>query len=267
MEMGASQPTRAGSARAPAGAADLERRLIASEAELAAARSELEAFTYRVSHDLRSPLRAISGFAAILAEDYAADLHPPAQHYLELVQRSSREVGGMLDGLLAISRAGRAPLACREVHPAEVARTALAELGEAARGRAIEITIGELPPCAADPALLEQVFSSLLSNGLKFTRRCDTARIEVGYGNGRAPQGCGSHGAYFVRDNGVGFDPLHAGALFEVFARLHRVEEFEGTGVGLAIAQRIVSRHGGEIWAEGRPDQGATFYFTIGADA
>lgn len=238
-------------------------------AALEAANKELEAFSYSVSHDLRAPLRAMDGFSRILLEEYASQLSPEAQRYLRLVRDSARQMGLLIDDLLAFSRLSRQPLNKQPVAPAKLVRQALEELRAEQEGRRIEIIIGDpsagsgqaLPICQADPILLKQVFVNLLSNALKFTRRREVARIEVGY-LPRPGEG-GEGGAYFVKDNGVGFDMRYADKLFGVFQRLHRAEEYEGTGVGLAIVQRIIHRHGGRVWAEAEVDGGATFYFTI----
>lgn len=227
-----------------------------AEEALEAANKELGAFSYSVSHDLRAPLRAMDGFARILVEDYGPHLDPQAQRYLHLVRDNARQMGQLVDDLLGFSRLGRQPLKKQPVAPGELVRQALAELREEQEERGIELKIGELPPCQADPALLRQVFVNLLSNALKYTRDREKAVIEVGW----------REGAYFVRDNGTGFDMRYAHKLFGVFQRLHRAEEYEGTGVGLAIVQRIVHRHNGRVWAEAELDKGATFYFTIGGE-
>lgn len=230
----------------------------ASARRLEAANKELEAFSYSVSHDLRAPLRAVDGFTRILAEDVLTDVSPQAREYLDKVRASARQMGLLIDDLLAFSRLSRQPVHRRTVAPASVVDAALDTLHHEQDGRRVEIAVGELPSCEADPALLKQIYVNLLANALKFTRKVSSARIEVGaqFDQGRT--------VYFVRDNGVGFEMAYASKLFGVFQRLHRAEEYEGTGVGLAIVQRIVHRHGGRAWAEGRPGEGATFYFTMG---
>ena len=244
---------------------DLERRA----AELEAANKELEAFSYTVSHDLRAPLRAIDGFSRILLEKYGTQLPADAQRYQRLVRDNAQQMGRLIDDLLTFSRLSRQPLRKQQVAPADLVQKVLADLRGEQGGRRIEINIRELPACEADPALLTQVFVNLLSNALKFTRRREVARIEVGYFSHLSlPFAAGgrrgaSEDAYYVRDNGVGFDMQYVDKLFGVFQRLHRAEEYEGTGVGLAIVQRIIHRHGGRVWAESEPDNGATFYFTI----
>ncbi len=228
-------------------------------AQIEAANRELEAFAYSVSHDLRSPLRAIDGFSRILLEEHAPRLGEEGQRYLRTVRENTRRMGHLIDDLLAFSRLGRQPLQKRPVATAELVRTVLAELRDEHAGRQVEIVLGELPPCNADPALLKQVFANLLSNAFKFTRGRRDARVEVGSITA-ADTGCP---AYFVRDNGAGFDIQYAAKLFGVFQRLHRAEEYEGTGVGLAIVQRVVHRHGGRVWAEAAVNAGATFFFTL----
>lgn len=237
--------------------ASLERRVSERTAQLRAANEELETFTYSVSHDLRAPLRAMNGFSSILMEEYADALPSEAQHYLNRVQENARQMGQLISDLLALSRLGRKALRVQRVQPNDLVEQALAELQPYREGRAVEISVARLPSCRADPHLLKQVFVNLLSNALKFTQGRAPAHIEVG-----SEQQDGAP-AYFVRDNGVGFDMRYADKLFGVFQRLHRSEEYEGTGVGLAIVQRILRRHGGRIWAEAAVDEGATFYFTL----
>jgi PAS domain S-box-containing protein len=236
---------------------ELEQRVVERTAQLEAANKELEAFSYSVSHDLRAPLRAMAGFSRILLEDYASQVPIEAQGYLRRVYDNAQKMGRLIDDLLAFSRLGRQALQNQPVNPADLARLALAELQEEQAGRRVEVSIGELPACQADPALLKQVFVNLLGNALKFTRTREVARIEVGC------RELAGEMAYFVSDNGIGFDMAYADQLFGVFQRLHRADEYEGTGVGLAIVQRIVHRHGGRAWAEAELDKGATFYFTL----
>jgi light-regulated signal transduction histidine kinase (bacteriophytochrome) len=201
---------------------------------------------------------AMRGFSGILLEDYAAQLPPQAQHYLHEVQAGAREMEQLIGDLLTFSRLSRQPLEKQPLSPVQLVGQALAELSAEQKNRQVEISIGELPACQADPKLLRQVWINLLANALKFTRGRQPARIKVGCQF--TPQG---QPVYFVKDNGVGFDMRYAHKLFGVFQRLHSTEEFEGTGAGLAIAQRIVQRHGGRIWAEGQVNQGATFFFTL----
>lgn len=238
-------------------AQDLERRVQDRTAELEAANKELEAFSYSVSHDLRAPLRAIDGFSRILLEDYVADLPADAQRYFQLVRDNAQQMGRLVDDLLAFSRLGRQTLARRTVDPGEIVQQCFAELSGEQADRQIVLNIGDLPSCQADPALLKQIWINLIANALKYTRRCAVAEITIG---ARMEAG---RAIYFVKDNGVGFDMRYADKLFGVFQRLHRAEDYEGTGVGLAIVQRIIHRHGGQIWAEAEVDKGAIFYFTI----
>jgi len=240
--------------------AELEERVRMRTAELEAANRELESFSYSVSHDLRAPLRAIDGFSRILLQEFAEALPADAQEYLRDVRASTQQMGELVDDLLAFSRLSRQPLEQQVVSPERIVRRCLEEMDGEHEGRQVEVRVGELSSCLADPALLKQVWMNLLSNALKYTGRRPTAVIEVGSqiadGSGRP--------TYFVKDNGVGFDMRYADKLFGVFQRLHRAEDYGGTGVGLAIVQRIVHRHGGRVWAEAQPDQGATFYFTLG---
>ena len=225
--------------------------------QLAAANKELEAFSYSISHDLRAPLRAVQGFANILLEDYAADLPPEAQRHLGSICDGAAKMGQLIEDLLTFSRLSRQPLTKRTLSPAKLTSQVLDELKSEQENRHVEIRIADLPDCKADPVLLKQVFINLLGNALKYTRKRETASIEVGVQKGSRP--C----VYFIKDNGAGFDMQYADKLFGVFQRLHNDKEFEGTGVGLAIVQRIISRHGGHIWAEAAIDHGATFYFTL----
>ncbi len=218
---------------------------------------ELDAFSYSVSHDLRAPLRQVSGFCGILIEDHFAQLPPEIQGYVERINEGTQRMGRLIDDLLAFARTGRQRLRKQRVLPAEVARAALAELAPEQEGRTVELVIADLPACEADPALLRQVYVNLLSNALKFTVRRAVGHIEAGF------RQIDREVVYFVKDDGAGFDLRYADRLFGVFQRLHRVEDYAGTGVGLAIVQRIIHRHGGRIWAESAPNQGATFSFTL----
>jgi PAS domain S-box-containing protein len=238
--------------------AELEQRVARRTAELTAANQELEAFSYSVSHDLRAPLRGIDGFSRILLEDYAADLPEEAKHYLELVRTNAQQMSHLIDDLLAFSRLSRQPLSRHRIDTAAMVHQCIAALAEERAGRRVEISVGDLPDCTADPALVRQIWLNLLSNALKYTRRRNPARITVGW---RAE---GNEVVYLIGDNGVGFDMRYIDKLFGVFQRLHQANDYEGTGVGLAIVQRIIHRHGGRIWAEAAVEQGATFSFTLG---
>jgi PAS domain S-box-containing protein len=240
--------------------AELEQRVKDRTAELEAANRELEAFSYSVSHDLRRPLRAIEGFTRILQEDHVASLPAAAQDIFNLVRDNAQEMGQLIEDLLLFSKLSRHPVRRQAVDPAPLVRQCLQELEPEQQGRCVEITVGALPVCRAEPSLLRQVLINLLSNALKYTRNKEVAQVEIGC---RRDEGSGE-AVYFVRDNGVGFSMRYAYKLFDVFQRLHRPEEYEGTGVGLAIVQRIIHRHGGRVWAQSEPGQGATFYFTVG---
>jgi len=234
-----------------------EQEIQQNSVALEAANKELDAFSYSVAHDLRAPLRAIDGFSRILLEEHAPTLAPEAQHHLNVVRRNSQRMGLLIDDLLAFSRLSRQPLNRQLVRSADLARQCVDELRAEQQGRRVEIAIGDLPACQADPVLLKQVWINLLANALKYTRKQEVAVIEVG---SREQAGAC---VYFVKDNGVGFDMQYGDKLFGVFQRLHRPEDYEGTGVGLAIVQRIIHRHGGRVWAEAAVNQGATFYFTF----
>jgi len=240
---------------------DLERRVVERTAQLNAANNELESFSYSVAHDLRAPLRAMDGFSRLVVEDFAPLLPDEAQRYLHLVRENAQQMGRLIDDLLTFARLSRQPVNRQPVHTADLVEQVVKDLQRDREGRAVQVAINDLPVCQADPALLKQVFANLLSNALKFTRTREEARIEV------RSQTDDGEPVYVVKDNGVGFDMQYVGKLFGVFQRLHRAEEYEGTGVGLAIVQRIIHRHGGRIWAEAEVDKGATFYFTLGGDS
>ncbi len=237
----------------------LNKNLERQKTELEIANRELESFSYSVSHDLRTPLAAIDGFSRLLTEEYAAEMPEQGRRLLHLIQQNAAMLQRLINELLAFSRSGRLPVNKRVIPPGEIATQALEELRETYAGRQVEITLRELPPCAVDPVLLKQVYVNLLSNAIKFTRKREIARIDLGFERCEGEEAP----AYYVRDNGVGFDPEQAERLFGVFQRLHSEEEYEGTGVGLAIVERIIKRHGGRVWAEAAVDQGATFYFTL----
>src|SRR6266536_327211 len=231
--------------------------LEAANKELAAANKELEAFSYSVSHDLRAPLRAIDGFSKILVTDHAPQLSADAQKLLRTVSVNARRMGQLIDDLLAFSRLGHRPVSKQRVNVAGLVQQVLDEMRREREGRQVEVCIGPLPDCMGDPSLLKQVWVNLLSNAFKFTRKRVWALIEIACHEQQGEE------VYVVRDNGAGFEMDYVAKLFGVFQRLHRADEFEGTGAGLAIVQRIIHRHGGRIWAEAAVDQGATFYFTL----
>ncbi len=235
---------------------ELEDRVIERTAQLEAANKELEAFSYSVSHDLRSPLRAMDGFSQAVLEDYGPQLPAEGKRYLQTIRDGAQRMGTLIDDLLEFSRLSRAPLNKQTVNTEKLVRAVLDDLNSERQGRQIEIQIGELPSCEGDPALLKQVWTNLLSNAVKYTLHRNPAVIEIGCQ-------AGQENVYFVRDNGAGFNMKYVHKLFGVFQRLHRADQFEGTGVGLAIVQRVVHRHGGRVWAEAALDQGATFHFTL----
>jgi PAS domain S-box-containing protein len=251
---------RVASETAAAGANDmLELRVAQRTAELAASNTDLEAFTYSVSHDLRAPLRAMAGFSHLLEKKYGSTLDETASRYVRRIVQGSDRMGDVIDDLLRFSRLGRQELTRQLVDPAALARDALQDLQAEIEGRVVDIIIEEIPPVWADRALLQHVYLNLLSNAFKFTGRRPDARIVVGSSEG--PDGVR---IYTVADNGAGFDIKYAHKLFGVFQRLHGRDEYEGTGVGLALVKAVVERHGGHVWAEAAVDQGATFSFTIG---
>lgn len=235
----------------------LEERVTQRTQELREAIRDLESFSYSVSHDLRSPLRSIDGFANVLLEDYSEVLDDEGRRLLGIIVRNAQRMGQLIDDLLEFSRMGRRPLARTTTDVRGVAGAILQELRESHPERAVDIALADLPSAQADSSMLRQVLVNLISNAWKFTRKAERARIEV------AATDEGSHFRYWVKDNGAGFDMQYADKLFGVFQRLHRQDEFEGTGVGLAICHKIVTRHGGTIWAEAAPGEGATFHFTL----
>ncbi len=222
--------------------------------------AELEAFSYSVSHDLRAPVRAIGGFARMVQEDYGRQMPEEANRKLGRIHENAMKMGQLIDGLLAFSRLGRQSLNRCTVQPSVIVRSILDELEPEQSGRHLKILTTDLPPCQADPTLLQQVFANLISNAFKYTRQRDPAVIEIGWRDEKGK--C----VYFIKDNGAGFEMAYAHKLFGVFQRLHGAEQFEGTGVGLAIVQRIIQRHGGQVWAEAEPEKGATFSFTLGRE-
>ncbi len=239
---------------------ELELRVSERTVELEAANRELEAFSYSVSHDLRSPLRAVGAFSNDLRDGFSTLLPTEARELLNRVIANSQRMTHLVDDLLRFSRLSRQPLSRRPVEVSAIVNSLLEELGRQQPERAFEIRVGGLPNCVGDPSLLTQVFANLLANAFKFTRRVEKPVVEVGY----LPEEGG--GAYFVRDNGAGFDMRYAERLFGVFQRLHSQEQFEGTGVGLSVVHRIIQRHGGRIWAQAQVGKGATFFFTIPAN-
>ncbi len=232
----------------------LERRV----EELASVNQELEAFSYSVSHDLRAPLRHIGGFAQLLGRSSGAGLDEKGRHYLATIDDSVRQMGSLIDELLAFSRLGRAEVRREAVDLEAIARDAIQEVERDVNGRDVRWTVGALPRVTGDAALLRQALVNLLSNAVKYTRPREVSRIEIG-----SAAGTSDDVVCFVRDNGVGFDMKYADKLFGVFQRLHGPDEFEGTGIGLANVRRVIQRHGGRTWAEGIVDGGASFYFSL----
>lgn len=224
--------------------------------QLETANRELESFSYSVSHDLRAPLRAIDGFSRMVLEDHATALTADGQRLLNVVRKNVQRMGQLIDDLLEFSRFSRRDLKCVQVDMDRLVRD-LTEERRAAVSGALDIAIESLPPAWGDASLLRQVWANLLDNAIKFTRTRTPSLVWIG---SRREAGVV---VYFVRDNGVGFDVQYADKVFGVFQRLHRAEEFEGTGVGLATVQRVVHRHGGRVWAEAVVDAGATFYFAL----
>ena len=272
--------------------AELEQRVRDRTAQLEESNQELEAFTYSASHDLRTPLTSMSGFAALLEEEYGPHLAPDARHYIRIIRQGAEEMACLIEDLFSFSRASRQPLNKVRVSMADLVLQVITELAPSEKGRRVEFSIGErgqdpeeaLPPCLADPILLKQVYMNLISNAIKFTRKREVARIEIGcrgsaaggdkleVGSRREEAGQASSvelqsaapaTIYYVRDNGVGFDMKNAARLFGVFQRLHNSDDYPGTGLGLAIVDRIIRRLGGRIWAEAEVDKGAAFFFTL----
>jgi light-regulated signal transduction histidine kinase (bacteriophytochrome) len=236
---------------------DLEQRVAKRTAELEAANKELEAFSYSVSHELRAPLRQIEGFIDILQTTKSSTMDEEANQHLATIARAAGRLSRLIDDLLAFSRAARTGMRKKLVKLHEICARTIEELGQDAEGRRVEWAVGPLPEAVADPALLHQVFLNLIGNALKYTKTREITRIEIGSHEAKEEH------VIFVKDNGVGFDMRYAKKLFGVFQRLHSPSEFAGTGIGLANVRRIIHQHGGRTWAEGVPNHGATFYFSL----
>jgi light-regulated signal transduction histidine kinase (bacteriophytochrome) len=236
--------------------AQLERRVAERTSELETANRESEVFSYSVSHDLRAPVRAMNGFSQAVLEDYGQLLPDEGRHCLESIRESAKEMSTLIDDLLAFSRLIQTQLKRQSVDTRQLVESVIEELIPEQKDREIDVVIGHLPPCRGDPTLLKQVWINLVSNALKYTRRREKALVEIGCDSSNGED------IFLVRDNGTGFDMRHANQIFGVFHRLHLPEEYEGTGVGLAIVERIVHRHGGRVWANSSEGDGATFYFT-----
>jgi PAS domain S-box-containing protein len=236
----------------------LEERVKERTAQLVSANSELEAFSYSVSHDLRAPLRAMDGFSQAVLEDFGEQLPGEGKRYLQIIRAGAQRMGALIDDLLTFSRLSRAPIDRQRLDMTKLVKDALDELGAKTGDPKVRIEVGPMPESMGDPALMKQVWLNLLSNALKYSRKREPSVIQIGC---EPRQG---RDVFFVKDNGTGFDMLYANKLFGVFQRLHRADEYEGTGVGLAIVQRVIHRHGGEVWADAAVDRGATFFFTLG---
>ena len=237
----------------------LEQQVQERTAQLDAANADLEAFSYSVSHDLRAPLRHISAFSQLLREEYGSKMEPDAQQYLSRIQNGVKNMGRLIDDLLRLAQLGRKKLVSEATDLNSMLKDVLADLQSECQDRQIDWQIGDLSSVVCDSGLVRQVFANLISNAVKYTRKREIAIIEVGQVEEDGVS------VIFVRDNGAGFDEKYAGKLFGVFQRLHRAEDFEGTGVGLSTVQRIVKKHGGEVWAKGEVDKGATFFFALTA--
>lgn len=235
-------------------------QLNSANRQLELVNQELETFSYSISHDLRAPLRAIDGFSLILAESLGEDINVESQRYIEIVRDNVRQMNDLIDGLLKFSRLAFQPFSSRRIEMKELAQHVINDLSAiqpVQPERHVEVSLVDLPPAWGDPLFIMQVFENLIKNAFKFSRNRETVRVEIGF------LAHGKQTAYFVRDNGAGFDMRYAEKLFGIFQRLHSETEFEGIGVGLASVRRIILRHGGEVWAEAKVDQGATFYFTL----
>lgn len=239
--------------------AEANRHLARLAAQLESSNQELESFSYSVSHDLRAPLRVIDGFSLALLEDYGASLPGEGQDLLARVRQQAQRMAQLIEDLLEFSRLGRKPLDVTSVDLAALVQAVVQELQQADADRTVAVTVAPLPPAMGDRALLRQVLTNLIGNAFKFTRQRPDARVEIGSRDDNGER------VYYVRDNGAGFDMQYASKLFGVFQRLHPAADFEGTGVGLALVQRIIHRHGGRVWGEGQVNEGATFSFTLSA--
>jgi len=237
--------------------AELEERVRERTAQIEAAYGEMEAFSYAVSHDLRAPLRHIEGFADVLKDKTAAALDEDARQVLENISISATRMSRLINDLLTFARMARAEMHKKRVNMTKLVQEVLRDLGKEMEGRAVEWSIGPLEEVDGDPAMLRHALVNLISNALKYTRDRTPARIEIGCTSTQ------TESIFFIRDNGAGFEMINANKLFGVFHRLHRSDEFEGTGIGLANVRRVIERHGGRTWGEGEVNQGATFSFSL----
>ena len=249
---------------------ELEQRVKDRTAELLVANQELESFSYSVSHDLRAPIRAIDGFSQIILDENQGTISPEMARYLEIIRQNTRNMGNLVDDLLAFSHLGRHALQKQTVDTQKLVTEIVESVRAEIKGRQLKFVIGDLPDCQADINLLKQVFINLISNAVKFTRNREHALVEIGACSAVPPDAPDAakvyKKCYFVRDNGVGFDMRYYDKLFGVFQRLHRSEDYEGTGVGLAIVKRVIEKHGGKVWAESKLNEGAVFYFVLGEE-
>lgn len=236
--------------------ATLEKKVKERTLELEISNNELESFSYSVSHDLRAPLRIINGYGKMLLKNNKDKLDARGQEDLQVIMDNAKHMGNLIDDLLNFSRLGRAAIEKDKVNMTDMVKAVVEEVKSESNTKA-EIKLGEFEPTECDPALMKQVWVNLVSNAVKYSRKKENPVIEIG------STGHNGHQTYYIKDNGVGFDMEHADKLFAVFQRLHKVTEYEGTGVGLSLVQRIISKHGGKIWADGKVDEGATFYFTL----
>jgi light-regulated signal transduction histidine kinase (bacteriophytochrome) len=237
--------------------AGLERRVAQRTAELQRANEEMESFSYSVSHDLRAPVRALAGYARMLDEDHGGLLPAEGRRFLEVIQAEARRMGSLIDDLLILSRLGRRMMTRTRTDVGLLFERVVAEVRVHHPGRLFEIRSANVPEALADPSLLQQVLVNLVTNAVKYAKPGTPVSIEL---TGKT---IGSENTYTIRDRGLGFDMRYADKLFGVFQRLHTDDDIEGTGIGLAIVERIISRHGGRVWAEGTPGQGASFHFTL----
>jgi PAS domain S-box-containing protein len=237
--------------------AGLEQRVIERTTQLEVAVKEIEAFSYSVSHDLRAPIRAMDGYSRMMLEDYGEKVDEEGRRTLKIIRSEAKRMGVLIDDLLAFSRLSRQPMVSSDVDMMALAKSVFESLAALERDRKLQLVLRPLPVIQGELAMLRQVWVNLLSNAIKYTKGREVAQIEIGAENGAKEQ------TYYVQDNGAGFDMRFVGKLFGVFERLHTDQEFPGTGVGLAIVQRVITRHGGRVWAEGKINEGATIYFAM----
>ncbi len=235
----------------------LEQRVIERTAELETVNKELEGFNYSVSHDLRAPLRVIQGYGKMLLKTASGRLEADEEENLNAIINNAKHMGHLVDDLLDFSRLGRAHLTKNPVDMEDVINGVVKEIKASDPGNGVDIRIGQMQRTNCDATLIRQVWMNLISNAVKYSRKKENPIIEIG------STGINGHQTFYIKDNGAGFDMEHSGKLFSVFQRLHKVTEYEGTGVGLALVHRIVTKHGGKIWANARENEGATFYFTL----